>query len=65
LVRDSEIGCLVDICAFLLDTEWLKVKKAQWDLFGAVNPGDAQGLYETYPSREDACMRDLDGDISK
>ena len=65
LVRDSEIGCLVDICAFFLNVERLEVEEAQWDLFGAINPGDAQGLYEANLSREDACMRDLNGGISK
>jgi len=53
-IRDSEIGRLVDICALFSDAERFEVEKAQRDLFGAVNPGDAQRICEFNPGRENA-----------
>jgi len=65
LVRDREVGCLVDICAFFLNAERLEAEKAQRDLLRSINPGNTQGFYEANLSREYASVRDLDEDISK
>ena len=64
LIRNRDVNGMVEVSAFFLCLERLEGKFAHRDLFSAIDPRDAQGLSEDNINREDACVCDLDGNIS-